>query len=133
MDHDHAREENKSNKIRRQNAEDSTPQLDFRLARVFDANVRCKFLIALRFKVPHHCVKILSGRRTGRVEDPCALGTAPTTKARLVYPHQLAQHRSITPFEAAKGRTIFGVSTLSQVLGRFPQWEINIDQSQIRE
>ena len=36
-----------------------------------------------------------SRRRTGRVEYPCTFGTAPTTKARLVYPHQLAQHGRI--------------------------------------
>ena len=63
-----------------------------RLARVLDAMVRCKLLVALSLKVPHHRVEILPGRRTGWVEDPSTFGTAPTTKARLVYPHHLARH-----------------------------------------
>jgi hypothetical protein len=62
---------------------------------VFSANVRCKFLIGQRFKVTHHCVERFADRRVSRVEDLCTLGTAPTTKARLVYPHQLARHGRI--------------------------------------
>lgn len=61
----------------------------------FNANVRRKLLVAMRLKVLLHFVESLPFRRTGRVEDPCTLGTAPTTKALLVFPHQLARHRSI--------------------------------------
>jgi hypothetical protein len=54
---------------------------------VFSANVRGKLLVALRLKVPRHCVESLADRRISSVEDPRTLGAAPTTKARLVYPH----------------------------------------------
>lgn len=36
---------------------------ELRLARVLDATVRGKLLVSLRFKVPHHRVKILPGRQ----------------------------------------------------------------------
>src|SRR5579864_6868538 len=64
-------------------------------ARVVRANVRCKLLVALRFKVPHHCIESLADRRTSRVEDPCTLGTAPTALSQLVYPDKLARHGRI--------------------------------------
>jgi len=56
-------------------------------ARVVSANVRGKLLVAPRLKVPRRCVDSLADRRISSVEDPRTLGTAPTTKARLVYPH----------------------------------------------
>jgi len=67
----------------------------FWLTWVFCAKVRRKLPIAARLKVPHHCVESLADRRTRRAEDPCTLGAAPTTKARLVDPHQLARHRPL--------------------------------------
>jgi hypothetical protein len=57
-------------------------------------NARREFLVAARLKTTHHRVERLADGRTRRVEDPCTLGTAPTTKARLVYPHQLARRRT---------------------------------------
>jgi hypothetical protein len=61
------------------------------LAQTCDANS----LLGSDSKVPHHCVERFADRRVSRVEDLCTLGTAPTTKARLVYPHQLARHGRI--------------------------------------
>lgn len=57
------------------------------------ADMRCEFLVASRLKNPFHRVERIADGRTGRVKDPCTLGTTPTTKARLVNPHQLARHR----------------------------------------
>src|SRR5271155_793227 len=68
---------------------------DLRLACVVGANVRGKLLVAPCLKVPQHRVESGTVRRPLRVEYPRTLGTAPTAKARLVYPHQLAQHGGI--------------------------------------
>jgi hypothetical protein len=59
-------------------------------ARVFCAIVRRKLFVSPRLKVTLHQVESFADRRTRRVEDPCTVGAAPTTKARLVYPHHLA-------------------------------------------
>jgi hypothetical protein len=79
--------------------------------RVSSANVRGKLLVALRLKVPRHCIESLADRRISSVEDPPTLGAAPTTKARLVYPHQVARH----------GRIIYSKTSV-----------INIDHSRFR-
>ena len=62
---------------------------------MFIADVRSKLLVATGLKVPHHDIESLADRQIGGVEDPCALGAAPTALSRLVYPHQLARHRRI--------------------------------------
>ena len=84
-----------------------------RLARVFRTKVRGKLFVALRFKVPHHRVEILSGRRIGWVEDPGTFRTAPTTKTWLVYPHQLTWHGRIICSD-------FPLSNIDHL--RFPPW-----------
>ena len=55
----------------------------------------CKLLVALRLKVPHHCIESLADRRISRAEDPCTLGATPTELSQLVYPHKLARHGRI--------------------------------------
>jgi hypothetical protein len=62
---------------------------------MFIAGVRSKLLVATGLKVPHHSIDSLADRRISRVEDPSALGAAPTALSRLVYPHKLARHRRI--------------------------------------
>src|ERR1700724_1986958 len=62
---------------------------------MFSTNVQIVLLVSTRLKVPHHRVERLAARRAFRVEDPCALGAAPTAKARLVYPYQLTRHGRI--------------------------------------
>ena len=57
--------------------------------------MRCKRLVALRLKVPHHFIESLADRRISRVEEPCTLGAAPTALSRLVYPHKFARHGRI--------------------------------------
>lgn len=57
--------------------------------------MRRKLFVALRLKVPHHCIESLADRRIIWVEDPCTLGAGPTALSRLVYPHKLAPHGRI--------------------------------------
>ena len=61
---------------------------------MFSADVRDKLFVAKHLEVLFHFIERLSAGWASRVEDPTAFGTSPTPKARLVYPHQLARHRS---------------------------------------
>jgi hypothetical protein len=64
-------------------------------ARVVGANVCGKFFVSQRLKVSRHFTETIASRRSLRIEYPSTSRAAPTAKARLVYPHQVAQHCGI--------------------------------------
>jgi hypothetical protein len=66
-------------------------------SRVIGANMQGKLFVALQLKISHQLVERLTGRRTGRVEDPGAFGATKALKTRLLNPYQLPAHVSLRP------------------------------------
>ncbi len=54
--------------------------------------MRCKLLVALQLKVPHHFIERVARGRAGRIEDPGAFGATKTPKTLLFNPYQLPIH-----------------------------------------